>query len=71
MKRTFLQSLALYGTVIFTLVMILFPIYWLLVTALSTTESLYKLPPNFWPDNAQWGVFAKVWIRDAVDAGLR
>ena len=36
MKRTFLQSLALYATVIFTLVMILFPVYWLLVTALST-----------------------------------
>jgi multiple sugar transport system permease protein len=47
--------------VIFTLVMILFPVYWLLVTALSTTDELYRLPPTFWPEDAQWDVFARVW----------
>ena len=55
MKRTFLQSLALYATVIFTLVMILFPVYWLLVTALSTTDELYRLPPTFWPTRRSCG----------------
>ncbi|MBM7331023.1 carbohydrate ABC transporter permease, partial [Agrobacterium sp. S2] len=66
MKRTFLQSLALYSTVIFTLVMILFPVYWLLVTALSTTDELYRLPPTFWPDDAQWDIFARVWAAKPI-----
>ena len=66
MKRTFLQSLALYATVIFTLVMILFPVYWLLVTALSTTDELYRLPPTFWPDDAQWDIFARVWAAKPI-----
>ena len=66
MKRTFLQSLALYATVIFTLVMILFPVYWLLVTALSTTDELYRLPPTFWPDDPQWDIFARVWAAKPI-----
>lgn len=66
MKRTFLQSLALYATVIFTLVMILFPVYWLLVTALSTTDELYRLPPTFWPEDAQWDIFARVWAAKPI-----
>ena len=66
MKRTFLQSLALYATVIFTLMMILFPVYWLLVTALSTTDELYRLPPTFWPDDPQWDIFARVWAAKPI-----
>ena len=61
MNRTPLQSLALYGTVILLGALILFPIYWLLVTAVSTSADLSQLPPSFWPDDAQWGTFAKVW----------
>lgn len=66
MKRSFAQSLALYATVIFTLVMILFPVYWLLVTALSTTDELYRLPPTFWPDDPQWDIFARVWAAKQI-----
>jgi len=66
MKRSFAQSLALYATVIFTLVMILFPVYWLLVTALSTTDELYRLPPTFWPDDPQWDIFARVWAAKPI-----
>jgi multiple sugar transport system permease protein len=66
MRRTFLQSLALYGTVAFTLVMILFPIYWLVITALSTTDELYRLPPTFWPQDPQWNVFARVWAAKPI-----
>lgn len=61
MNRTPLQSLALYGTVILLAALILFPVYWLLVTAVSTSAELSQLPPSFWPDEAQWGTFAKVW----------
>ncbi|MBB3595063.1 multiple sugar transport system permease protein [Rhizobium sp. BK529] len=66
MRRTFFQSLALYTTVVFTVVMILFPIYWLIVTALSTTDELYRLPPTFWPQDAQWGIFARVWAAKPI-----
>lgn len=51
---------------IFTLVMILFPVYWLLVTALSTTDELYRLPPTFWPDDPQWDIFARVWAAKPI-----
>lgn len=61
MKRTLAQSLALYGVVILTIAMILFPVYWLVVTAVTTTDELYRLPPTFWPDNPQWDVFVRVW----------
>lgn len=61
MNRTPLQSLALYGTVILLAALILFPVYWLLVTAVSTSAELSQLPPSFWPDEAQWSTFAKVW----------
>jgi multiple sugar transport system permease protein len=61
MNRTPLQSAALYLTVIVTCVVILFPIYWLVITALSTTQDLSGLPPTFWPENPQWGIFGTVW----------
>lgn len=61
MKRTPMQSAALYATVILTVAMILFPVYWLIVTALTTTDELYRLPPTFWPKDPQWDIFARVW----------
>ncbi|WP_312794607.1 carbohydrate ABC transporter permease [Tianweitania sp.] len=61
MKRSLAQSIALYATVILTAAVILWPVYWLIVTALSTTDELYRLPPTFWPDDPKWDVFARVW----------
>lgn len=61
MRRTPLQTLALYATVFLMLGLILFPVYWLFVTALSTTAELSGLPPSFWPDTPQWEIFARVW----------
>jgi len=61
MKRTPLQTLALYVTIIVLSCVILFPIYWLLVTAVSTSDELSGLPPSFWPELPQWQIFSKVW----------
>jgi len=61
MNRTPLQTVALYITVLLTCVVILFPIYWLVITALSTTRELSGLPPTFWPENPQWDIFGIVW----------
>lgn len=60
MNRTPFQTFALYAAVIILAGIILFPIYWLFITALSTTEELSGLPPSFWPEAPQWQVFSKV-----------
>lgn len=60
MKRTPLQSAILYATVLAALAVVLFPIYWLFNTAISTTVELSGLPPSFWPEDPQWGIFGKV-----------
>lgn len=70
MKRTPLQTFALYATIIAFAGLILFPIYWLLITALSTTDELSGLPPSFWPEVPQWQIFAKVWNERPIGVWL-
>lgn len=70
MKRTLLQSIALYGTVTLTCALLLFPVYWLLVTALSTSAELSSLPPTFWPESPQWSTFAKVFSERPIPLWL-
>ena len=65
-----MQSFALYATVIAALVVILFPIYWLVVTALSTTVELSGLPPSFWPADPQWHIFGQVWSERPIPLWL-
>lgn len=60
MRRTPLQSFILYGTVIVVCGLLLFPVYWLVVTALSSLSELRQLPPTFWPERPNWAMFAKV-----------
>lgn len=60
MRRTLFQTILLYATVLCAAVVILFPIYWLFITALSSTEELSGLPPTFWPADPDWGVFGRV-----------
>ncbi|MCK8782297.1 carbohydrate ABC transporter permease [Rhizobium sp. NTR19] len=60
MRRTLTQSLWLYCAVILTCAFLIFPVYWLVVTALSTSLELKQLPPHFWPDVVQWETLQKV-----------
>ncbi len=60
MRRTLSQSILLYATIVGAAIVILFPIYWLVITALASTDELSSLPPTFWPEAPDWGVFAKV-----------
>ncbi|RVV99457.1 carbohydrate ABC transporter permease [Mesobaculum littorinae] len=57
-KRSYLGTFGIYATVIFTCAVLLFPIYWMILTALSPRTQLREFPPRFWPDDPQWGVFA-------------
>lgn len=60
MHRSPLQTVLLYATILAAAAVILFPIYWLLITALSSTAELSSLPPTFWPADPDWGVFSRV-----------
>ncbi|MCY4459899.1 MAG: carbohydrate ABC transporter permease [Albidovulum sp.] len=78
MKRTRAQSIRLYLGVAAVCGILIFPIYWLFITALSTTLELKSLPPTFWPDPPQWQTFAKVaeerpillWLANSTIAAL-
>jgi multiple sugar transport system permease protein len=60
MKRRSLRTLALYAGVALTCAILVFPIYWLVVTALSEPSQLRQLPPSFWPAEPRWGVFGQI-----------
>ena len=60
MKRRSLRAFALYALVIATCAILVFPIYWLVVTALSEPSQLRQLPPSFWPAEPRWGVFGQI-----------
>ncbi len=60
MTRRRLNLVLIYAGVVITCAILLFPIYWLVVTALSKPIDLRVLPPNFWPEAPQWHVFGKV-----------
>lgn len=60
MKASSRNRLLLYAAVVVTCGVLVFPIYWLFVTAISDPSELRQLPPSFWPEPPQWSVFAKV-----------
>ncbi|WEX11064.1 carbohydrate ABC transporter permease [Chelativorans sp. AA-79] len=70
MNRTTSQNIALYAGVIAVCAFLLFPIYWLFVTALATSAELTQLPPTFWPESPQWETFAKVWAERPIPLWL-
>jgi multiple sugar transport system permease protein len=54
-----LRHLCLYAAVVLTCAVLAFPIYWIVITALADSN-LRSLPPVFWPEAPNWGVFAQV-----------
>lgn len=58
--RSLPASIALYGAVGAVLIILLFPIYWMVVTALSPANQLRSFPPRFWPASPQFNVFSDI-----------
>ncbi|SEQ25071.1 carbohydrate ABC transporter membrane protein 2, CUT1 family [Faunimonas pinastri] len=58
--RRIRTSIFLYCGVVLVCALLLFPIYWLFVTALSPPDALQVLPPRLWPAHPRWGVFRDV-----------
>jgi multiple sugar transport system permease protein len=60
LQRSRLNSLVLYLLVLVTLAVLLFPLYWMLVTALRPGNVLLSWPPQFLPADATFTAFRRV-----------
>lgn len=56
-KKVSLTQLVSYSILIILLLIALFPIYWMLVTAFKPLGDIYELNPTFWPKNFSWSGF--------------
>ncbi|GAA0993681.1 carbohydrate ABC transporter permease [Acrocarpospora macrocephala] len=45
-----------------------FPLYWMFTGAMKSPEELAQVPPTFFPETLNWGVWAEAW--DLLDLGL-
>ena len=48
------------GAVLVTVIMV-FPLYWMLVTSLKTEAEVLTLTPTFWPESLQWSNYVFAW----------
>jgi multiple sugar transport system permease protein len=53
------RLLALYSGIVVVCAALFFPVYWIVITAL-TDGNLRTLPPVFWPASPNWRIFAQV-----------
>ncbi len=47
-------------SVLLTCAILLFPVYWIVITAISEPSELRSLPPSFWPAAPNWQIFSQV-----------
>ncbi|MDE6454683.1 MAG: carbohydrate ABC transporter permease [Dysosmobacter sp.] len=59
-RARLLRRLQTLGAVLVTLIMV-FPLYWMLVTSLKTEAEVLTLTPTFWPESLQWSNYATAW----------
>jgi multiple sugar transport system permease protein len=68
----------LYVTVVLTCAFLVFPIYWLFITAISPLDTLRSFPPTLWPSEPQWDMFRRIleerpiglWLANSALAAL-
>lgn len=63
-KKKFFVGLQTAGAIVVTLIM-MFPLYWMFVTALKSGNEVVSIVPTFWPKELQWSNFVDAWV--AVD----
>ncbi len=59
-KKKVGYALQTIGAVIVTLIMV-FPLYWMLVTSLKSTPEVTSIIPTFWPKEIQWSNYMEAW----------
>ncbi len=60
MNRGLPKTALLYVAVVLICAFLFFPVYWIVVTALSDPSVLRQLPPVFWPAKPAWHIFQQV-----------
>jgi multiple sugar transport system permease protein len=78
MRSRPLQRIFLYAAVVLVCAFLVFPIFWLVITAISPPDQLRVLPPHFWPETPRWDVFAQImrerpillWLTNSTLAAL-
>src|SRR5690606_11550545 len=60
MSRRRATTVLIYALVIATLVVLLFPFYWMFITAIRPGNQLLSYPPRFFPDDGTFAAFARV-----------
>ena len=58
--RRSMNSLVVYALLAVALVVLLFPLYWMIVTAVRPSTELLSYPPQFFPSDASLSAFTKV-----------
>lgn len=70
-RRARLAMIATYGLLVLVAVVMLFPGYWMAVTALTETGREMVYPPAFYPDPVVWGNFPTAMAAAPFDVYLR
>ena len=73
-----LQRYALYAGVILVCVLVLFPVYWMLVTSIRPTRFSISYPPALWPEEFRWTAYLELfrtipvatWLRNTFSVSL-
>lgn len=55
------QRVSVYVVVAICCTILLFPLYWLVITALADPELLRQVPPPFWLSSPNWSIFWDLW----------
>lgn len=71
MRRSFSGQIAIYATLFVTILVLLFPIYWMVMTSLAPSNQMRSFPPAFWPHDPQWGVFGELLAERPFAAWLK
>jgi multiple sugar transport system permease protein len=73
-----LQRCALYAGVLLVCVLVLFPVYWMLVTSIRPTRFSISYPPALWPEEFRWTAYLELfrtipvatWLRNTFSVSL-
>ena len=59
-RARIMRGLQTLGAVLVTLIMV-FPLYWMLITSLKSGSEVLTLTPTFWPESLQWSNYVFAW----------
>lgn len=48
-------------------VIMAFPFYWMVTSALKNNDEIWQFPPTLWPHHPKWGQFAEAWNAASFD----